>query len=140
MPGKDGRVLDRDIKGKVERMQIRGWDIGLDGAYNQYRVTNREGSAFLSPRIPNRQLMDWLDAFQLGRPPIPEEFVQSSVDKLLEIASTIPPGSPMRDAILIRCEYYMDLVKAWREHNNAGQGKDEREGGHCQGPNTGSKG
>lgn len=66
MPGKDGRVLDRDIQGRVERMQIRGWDIGLDGAFHQYRVTNREGSAYLSARLPNAQIMDWLGAFELG--------------------------------------------------------------------------
>lgn len=46
---------------------------------------------------------------------IPEEWVKKYVDQLLEIAGKLGPG-PMRDAALLRADYVMDLVKAWREH------------------------
>lgn len=66
MPGKDGRILDRDIQSKVERMQIRGWDIALDGAYSRYAVTDRTGATMLSPRVSNQQILDWLFAYEKG--------------------------------------------------------------------------
>lgn len=60
------RVLDRNIVACVERMQRAGMDVGLDGAYGRFRVSNRSGSCSLSPRVPNRQILDWLDAYEQG--------------------------------------------------------------------------
>lgn len=48
---------------------------------------------------------------------IPEEWIKEHVDKLLDMASKFDNNSPMREACLLRAEYYMDLVKAWRDHN-----------------------
>lgn len=47
--------------------------------------------------------------------PIPEEWVKHQIDTLLEVAKGLPERAPMRSACLVRAEYYMDLVKAWRE-------------------------
>ena len=60
------RVTDAKILGFVKRMQDRGMDIGIDGQYGRWRVTNREGGRNISPRASNREILDWLDAFRAG--------------------------------------------------------------------------
>ena len=60
------RTLDREIRAKVERMQAANMDVGLDGAYGRFRVTNRADSVFISPRMPNPHIMEWLNAYQEG--------------------------------------------------------------------------
>ena len=45
---------------------------------------------------------------------IPEEWIKDYVDKLLFMAAKLDVG-PFRDAILLRADHAMDLVKAWRE-------------------------
>lgn len=45
---------------------------------------------------------------------IPQEWIKKYVDQLLEIAKQLPPGG-LRDATLLRADYTMDLVKAFRE-------------------------
>jgi len=45
---------------------------------------------------------------------IPEVWIQKYVDQLLEIAGRLSEG-PMRDAVLLRADHAMDLVKAYRE-------------------------
>lgn len=46
--------------------------------------------------------------------PIPQEWIKQYVDKLLLTAEKLPEGK-MRDAILLRIDHAMDLVKAFRE-------------------------
>lgn len=49
---------------------------------------------------------------------IPDEFIKNYIDQLLIAAAKIGPGK-MSDAILLRADCIMDLVKAYRERNNA---------------------
>lgn len=44
----------------------RGMDLGLDGQYGKFRVTNKRGSINRSPRASNREIMDWLQAYEAG--------------------------------------------------------------------------
>jgi len=60
------RVTDKQVTLRVERMQAAGMDIGIDGPYGRFRVTTRDGSRDLSPRAGNREILDWLDAFEQG--------------------------------------------------------------------------
>lgn len=60
------RITDRVIKSKVEMMQRAGMDVDLDGQYGKFRVCNKAGSRHLSPRASNREIYDWLDAYQQG--------------------------------------------------------------------------
>jgi hypothetical protein len=60
------RITDAMIVRRVARLQKEGMDIGIDGQYGRFRVTNKSGGKELSPRVPNRQIMDWLDAFEQG--------------------------------------------------------------------------
>lgn len=60
------RVTDRQIERKVKLMQSVGMDVGLDGQYGRFRVTNRSEDRDLSPRAPNRQILDWLFAYEEG--------------------------------------------------------------------------
>jgi hypothetical protein len=48
--------------------------------------------------------------------PIPQEWIRDHVDKMLLLAATLPAGSPMRTAIVLRAEHTMDMVQAWQEH------------------------
>lgn len=50
---------------------------------------------------------------------IPQEWIRDYVNKLLDIARTLPNGSTMQSAIMDRAEKAMDLVKAFREDKNA---------------------
>jgi hypothetical protein len=50
----------------------------------------------------------------LERHAIPEEWIKKYVDQLLGVAGKLEPGL-LRDAVLIRADQTMDLVKAWRE-------------------------
>lgn len=52
---------------------------------------------------------------------IPEEFVQKQVDALLDAAKRIGSETVMGRAALIRAEYYMDLVEAWRNRRDRGE-------------------
>lgn len=45
---------------------------------------------------------------------IPEEWIKKYVDTLTDTAASLPVG-PFRDAVAMRAEHAMDLVKAWRE-------------------------
>lgn len=46
---------------------------------------------------------------------IPEEWIKSYVDQLLDMAGRLGDDSPMRSAALLRAEHAMDLLTAWRE-------------------------
>jgi hypothetical protein len=51
--------------------------------------------------------------------PIPQEFIKRYVDELLLVALKLPEGG-FRDAVALRAEHVMDLVKAfhvWRNHD-----------------------
>lgn len=58
------------------------------------RVTNK----------PDRSKMD-----------IPQNWVRNYVDQILVMAKQFEDASPMRAACVMRAEYAMDLVKAFRE-------------------------
>lgn len=60
------RVTDDMIKRRVARLQKEGMDVELDGAYGRWKVVSKDESRTLSPRVPNRQIWDWLEAFELG--------------------------------------------------------------------------
>lgn len=45
---------------------------------------------------------------------IPEEWIKKYADTILAVASELPEGPP-RDAVALRAEHAMDLVKAYRE-------------------------
>ena len=60
------RVTDKMITRRIELMQGDGMNVALDGAYGQFAVTTKDESRKLSPRAPNRQILDWLDAFAEG--------------------------------------------------------------------------
>jgi hypothetical protein len=45
---------------------------------------------------------------------IPEEWIKNYADEILAIASKLPEG-PNRDAVALRAEHAMDLLKAYRE-------------------------
>lgn len=46
--------------------------------------------------------------------PIDPEWVKKYVDQLLECARKFNTG-PMRDAMLLRADHVLDMVKAWKE-------------------------
>jgi hypothetical protein len=48
-----------------------------------------------------------------------ELWVKTYLDQLLEVARKLPDG-PMRNAVLLRAEYTMDLVQAWLERKKQG--------------------
>jgi hypothetical protein len=45
---------------------------------------------------------------------IPEEWIKNYADEILAVASKLPEGSN-RDAVALRAEHAMDLLKAYRE-------------------------
>lgn len=49
---------------------------------------------------------------------IPEQWIKEYVDKILDIASQLPSNSAMCNALLLRAEHAMDLVKAFREKDS----------------------
>jgi hypothetical protein len=49
---------------------------------------------------------------------IPQEWIRDYVDQLIEVAKTFPPHSVMKQAAMVRAEYIMDLVEAFRESDN----------------------
>jgi hypothetical protein len=46
---------------------------------------------------------------------IPEQFIKNQIDTLLGMANKFGPLTPMGQACMHRAEYYMDLVKAYKE-------------------------
>jgi len=46
---------------------------------------------------------------------IPQEWIKNYVDQIIKVAKDLPEDSSMRNACLLRAEYIMDLVKAFRE-------------------------
>ncbi len=53
--------------------------------------------------------------------PIDQAWIKRQVDLLLDAAKKLGPRSVMGRACLVRAEYYMDLVKAWRESPGDGR-------------------
>jgi hypothetical protein len=52
--------------------------------------------------------------------PIDQKWIEGYVNELLSLADKL--AGPMRNALALRAEHAMDLVKAWREHvGEAGQ-------------------
>lgn len=60
------RVSDEMIKKRIARLQKEGMDVGLDGQYGRWRVTTKSGARNLSDRTPNREIWEWLIAFEEG--------------------------------------------------------------------------
>lgn len=46
---------------------------------------------------------------------IPEKWIRNYIDQLLDVAKGLPENSLMREAILLRADHTMDMVKAWQE-------------------------
>jgi hypothetical protein len=55
-----------------------------------------------------------------NKDPIPQEFIIRYVDQLIKLAESLPNGSPFRDAIILRADNVLDIIKAWQE-NQSGQ-------------------
>lgn len=45
---------------------------------------------------------------------IPEEWIKNYVDSILSLGGELPPGT-FRDAVLLRADHAMDLVRAYRD-------------------------
>ncbi len=45
---------------------------------------------------------------------IPQEWIRKYVNSLLEVAKSLAAGSAMQNALILRAEYAMDLVQAFR--------------------------
>lgn len=60
------RITDAMVLRLLKRLQDEGMDLGIDGQYGQFRVTNKDESRSLSPRGPKRMIYDWLFAFEAG--------------------------------------------------------------------------
>ena len=45
---------------------------------------------------------------------IPQEWIKKYVNSLLEVAKSMAAGSAMQNALILRAEYAMDLVQAFR--------------------------
>jgi hypothetical protein len=50
------------------------------------------------------------------RSPIDQQWIQKYCDEFLKVAGSIPEGV-MRDAVLRRVEYVMDLLESWQNRN-----------------------
>jgi len=50
---------------------------------------------------------------------IPLEWIRKYVDQIIEVAGRMPEGK-LRDALLLRADNVMDLVKAWKDSNKGG--------------------
>jgi hypothetical protein len=46
---------------------------------------------------------------------IPQEWIKNYVDALINLSKELDVGGPMHEACLLRADYVMDLVKAFRE-------------------------
>lgn len=51
------------------------------------------------------------------RPVIPEDWIRDYVDQLLDFAGGCPEGG-LKQAVMLRADHVMDLVKAWREKHS----------------------
>lgn len=49
---------------------------------------------------------------------IPQEWICKYVSSLMIIARTLPAGSDMQASSMIRAEYALDLIKAYRDQKN----------------------
>lgn len=79
------RVTDKKVIEFAAAMQRQGLDVGLDGQYGKFRVTNKEGSKNLSPRATNREVLDWLDAYRLGHDDAIREFRKALIHAVREL-------------------------------------------------------
>lgn len=57
---------------------------------------------------------------------IPQEWIKTYVDQLLNFASDLPENSAMRASALLRAETIMDLVEAWRKKGTVTHEDDHR--------------
>lgn len=48
--------------------------------------------------------------------PINQAWIKEYVDQCIKISGTLPHG-PMRDSVLRRVDYVMDLVEAWQKRH-----------------------
>lgn len=60
------KVKNSQVEERIARMRKAGYNVGLDRAYGNFRVETSGGNRSLSPRVSNRQIMDWLDAYEEG--------------------------------------------------------------------------
>ena len=60
------KVSKAQVHRKIERMQIAGMDVALDGAYGKYKVVNRKETRNLSGRMRTSETLYWLDAYEQG--------------------------------------------------------------------------
>jgi hypothetical protein len=57
-------TTQKQIRHRVEQLQIRGIDIAVGWAYGQPRCTNKSESLDLSPRCSTGEMALWLDGFE----------------------------------------------------------------------------
>jgi hypothetical protein len=51
----------------------------------------------------------------VAEPAIALSWIKEYIDALIAGAARFPEGSKMHDAILIRADHAMDMVKSWKE-------------------------
>ena len=56
----------RLIRTAVDRMQRRGIDVSLRNANHRYGLDSRDGSRTISPLLPARELLTFIDGFAEG--------------------------------------------------------------------------
>ena len=60
------RITKTYLEKRVEMIARYYPDISISWAYGRPRVYNADGSRELSPRLPMRELDNWLDGFERG--------------------------------------------------------------------------
>lgn len=73
------RINNKKITDLVAAMVRQGMDVGLDGQYGRFRVTNFSGDQDLSGRGTNREIYEWLHAYRNGRWDLEHEITSGKV-------------------------------------------------------------
>lgn len=58
------RVKPTDLRRQIDNLADRGFDIAIEWAYGQPRVTNKSESRDISPRLPCREMQIWIEGFR----------------------------------------------------------------------------
>ncbi len=59
-------ITAKMLQSQVSHLQSQGYDVDLEWTYGRPRVTNKEQSVNISPRLPTGQLDLWLSGFKAG--------------------------------------------------------------------------
>lgn len=107
------KITKKQISNRIEHLQKQGWDLGIDSAYGQYRISNKETNRNYSVRDRPAVLDSWIDGFNCGKAltlhrlmqEFPEE-MQAIKTKLDAKHEDLPSGSPEKLA-------FVELWDSW---------------------------